>query len=352
MDITQQATQQTTQEATKLASSTGTTDMDVVVSEVDIPQIDVIDVTNESGRVSKGKVTPEELLEALHAAGFSAKESAPQVKRKFPDTTAAHMGKMIVVEYSNPPISKEDTQVALTACEYSQSDIESVISQLFPSPSYVAYLQKDGFLAAASNNAYNFSTGDFTLEAWIKPTGAGTIIGRKGGSGGRGNGGFLFVLRSDSTFKLATDNGFGFYEVDSANTSVFDGNWHYVAGVRTNGALQLYFDGYLLLASIRNNAATPLDVNNGLRLLIGSVDQYQEPFIHYSGLIGEVRIWNISRSRSDIRGHMGSKLQGNENGLVGYWNFENGNGTDLSIVHNTMNPQGNVTYVEGSPFGK
>lgn len=210
----------------------------------------------------------------------------------------------------------------------------------------VVTLQNRGCLVANTNNAYNFSTGDFTLEAWIKPTGAGTIISRKGFQGGPGNGGFLLVLRSNSTLKLATDNGYGFYEIDSAPTSAFDGKWHHIAGVRKNGTLQLYFDGKPLSSNVRSNVGTPLNVNNSHRLLIGSTDQYQEDYINCSGLLDEVRIWNISRSQSAIQEYMSLKPQQNEIGLVGYWNFDKKDGSDLSSVNNTVNPQGSVSYIE------
>lgn len=225
-------------------------------------------------------------------------------------------------------------------------NIKDTQIKYLPPVSYAAYFQNSGYLLAGENNVYNFSTGDFTLEAWVKPEGAGTIISRKSNEGGVGYGGFLLVLRNDGTIKLATDNGFGFYEIDSVQTIAFDGKWHHIAGVRENGALKLYFDGNSLDGEIRNNEGTPLDVNNGMRLLIGSIDQNGEEFIHYSGFIGDVRVWNISKSQEDILTYMTSKLKGNESGLVGYWNFENKNGQDLSNVRNDMVEQGTVVFVE------
>ena len=322
-----------------------------VVLTTEFPQIGALQLSDTLMSAYTTQIKPEDLLKALHAAGFSAKESAPQVKRKFPDVTALDMGKMLVAEYNNPALSRTDTQDALMACGYAQTDVDSTLDQIFGSQSeYAASIQNNAFLAAPANGAYNFSTGDFTLESWVKPNGPGTIIARKGGPGGPGNGGFLLVLRRDSTFKLATDNGYGFYEIDSVATNVFDGKWHHIAGIRQNATLLLYLDGNPLNGSIRNNAQTPLNVNNGLRLLIGATDQYQEEFIHYSGLVDEVRVWNCARSQNDIKTCMSQKLSGSEAGLVGYWNFANQDGTDSSPIHNNMQPQGTITYVPQGPF--
>jgi len=225
---------------------------------------------------------------------------------------------------------------------------ETQIRYLLP-VSYAACLQSKGYLAATpnKNDDYNFSKEDFTLEAWIKPVGEGAIISRKSRDGGRTNcGGFLIVLRSDSTIKLATDDGLGFYEIDSVKTTAFNGKWHHIAGVRKNGVLQLYFDGSPLDGEISKNKETPLNVDNGMRLLIGATDQCLGDIIPYSGLIGEVRIWNISKNQVDIATYMTSKLKGNESGLVGYWNFDKEDGQDLSNMHNNMVAQNIVTFVE------
>lgn len=156
----------------------------------------------------------------------------------------------------------------------------------------------------------------------------------------------MLVLRSDNTIKFATDDGLGCYEIDSIQPIAFDGEWHHIAGVRKKGELQIYFDGSPINRKISKTKDTPLDVNNQMRLLIGETDQ-QHPgeFNPYSGLIGEVRIWNISKSQADIAAGMKSKLKGNESGLVGYWNFENKDGKDLSYVKNDMVGEG-VTFVE------
>jgi hypothetical protein len=48
---------------------------------------------------------------------------------------------------------------------------------------------------------------------------------------------------------------------------------------------------------------------------------------YFNGQIDELRMWNVARSQTDIMATMGTTLVGNEDGLVGYWKFDDGTGT-------------------------
>lgn len=216
---------------------------------------------------------------------------------------------------------------------------------------YAVRLAQGANYAAASNAAYSFGTGDFTLEAWIRSATGGTVVSRKASAGGSGNGGFLLVVRPDGTVKLATDNGFGFYEVDTVVTPVLDGQWHHLAGVRQNGALTVYVDGQPVQASVRGSLATPLNVNNSLRLRVGATDQQQEPYNQFSGALDEVRVWNVARTVQQLQESMSRGLSGTESGLVGYFTFDYFLGLDYSPVGNNLAPAGNVQYTTpGAPI--
>ena len=200
------------------------------------------------------------------------------------------------------------------------------------------------WLSAPSINAYNFGTGDFTLQCWVKTTQAGTVISRKGTDGGAGNGGFLLVIKPDGSIKLATDNGTGFYEINTVRTSIIDGNWHFLTGVRQSNALSIYLDGNLITSSVNSNTRPPINVNNSLALFIGFVSQIQEPYKQFQGDIDEVRIWNIALSQSQIKAQMNQNLIGNEPGLVGYYTFEDQDGYDKSPLHNKADMIGFVRF--------
>ncbi|MEM1391948.1 MAG: DUF4347 domain-containing protein, partial [Cyanobacteria bacterium P01_H01_bin.150] len=51
---------------------------------------------------------------------------------------------------------------------------------------------------------------------------------------------------------------------------------------------------------------------------------------YFEGAIDEVRVWNVARSAGEIQNLLISELEGNETGLVGYWNF-NGNNKNNAV---------------------
>ncbi|SDL83234.1 LamG-like jellyroll fold domain-containing protein [Nonomuraea jiangxiensis] len=211
------------------------------------------------------------------------------------------------------------------------------------------------FLSAPAHPAYTIGTGDFTVEAWIRAPagGSGTVVGRKGTEGGPGKGGFLLTVKPDGMVSFATDDGMSFWVADTApaalsDVTVNDGYWHHLAGIRRSGLLEIHIDGRNVPVTANGSGRTPLNVDNGLRLTIGGVDQAQEPYRAFSGSVGAVALWRSARPAADL-----SPLKGDEPGLAGYWDFGLRDGSDLSPAHNTMTPTGTVTYVSpGPPYGQ
>lgn len=199
-------------------------------------------------------------------------------------------------------------------------------------------------LSAPNNSVYDFGTGNFTLQCWVKTTKSGTVISRKSTAGGGGNGGFLLVIKSDGSIKLATDNGFGFFEVNTTVTGIRDGTWHFLTGVRNGKNLTIYLDGNPVSGRSGGSGAPPLDVSNNLPLYIGAVAQQQEPFNQFTGELDEVRIWNTALDQTQIKSQMNQPLSGNEPGLVGYHTFNKQNGDDTSPTRNNASAVGNVSY--------
>src|SRR5262249_23534153 len=58
--------------------------------------------------------------------------------------------------------------------------------------------------------------------------------------------------------------------------------------------------------------------------LVGGTDR------DFHGEMDEVRVWNYQRSEEEIRRDMFSRLRGDEQGLVGLWNFDDGTAHDSS----------------------
>ena len=81
--------------------------------------------------------------------------------------------------------------------------------------------------------------------------------------------------------------------------------------------------------------------------------QYNGVMEHWSGNIDEVRVWNIALSNTEIQSNYNTDLTGNEEGLVGYWNFNGGSGSTLADYsgngnHGTI--YGATWDLEGGPI--
>lgn len=66
---------------------------------------------------------------------------------------------------------------------------------------------------------------------------------------------------------------------------------------------------------------------------------------YMSGLLDEVRIWSRARSSLEVRADMACKLTGLEDGLAGYWNFDDLTADDQTGNENNGNLSGQATVI-------
>lgn len=93
--------------------------------------------------------------------------------------------------------------------------------------------------------------------------------------------------------------------------------WTHIAIVREGAKYDFYKNG-TLVQSITD--ANP-DLPNAVAWTISG-----RGFNFFKGQIDEVRFWNYPQSAAEIQGLMHQKLLGDEPGLVGYWDFDEGTG--------------------------
>jgi hypothetical protein len=105
---------------------------------------------------------------------------------------------------------------------------------------------------------------------------------------------------------------------------VADGAWHHIAFVVATNGGSLYVDGTLKASLPWTGApgATTTTEPISLGVYPGSTSSSW-----FSGLLDEVRIWNVARSQTDIQADMLQRLTGAEPGLVAYWRLDEGTGT-------------------------
>jgi hypothetical protein len=295
---------------------------------------------------------------ALAAAGFDPSTIAQALldPTVYPTLTATELARILHDQRVAPAITRADLSAALTSTNrYQAAQVTAALDAIFPPPpvtpatSNTAFaLSGGGYLTAGANPAYSFGVGDFTVEAAVHSTAPGTVLGRKGTAGGAGNGGFLLVIKAGGVVKFATDSGSGFFEC-TAPSPLLDGQWHHIAAVRAGAGISLFIDGQPATATPAGNAKPPLDVGNGLRLTIGTVDQAQEPFRALTGELAEVRLWRGARTPDQIRQAMWSRLPFDAPNLVGRWSGEFGAAVDLSPTRNITTPSGAVATAAGPP---
>lgn len=193
------------------------------------------------------------------------------------------------------------------------------------------------YMTAPSHDAYNFEKSDFTIEAWVNTFDGGPIMARYIDPGVTiDNGFYLRLARGKIT--LSSNAGWGYSYVETSNSSVCDGTWHHIAGVKQGQSLSIYLDGVLQPTTI--GAATRIwdpSMISGTkgRLTLGYFDREQGS--SFTGKLAEIRLWNVARTQGEIISFMGKRFKPAQlsTKLVGYWPGEFGLVVDFSLVRNT-----------------
>ncbi|HIB05668.1 MAG TPA: LamG domain-containing protein, partial [Candidatus Marinimicrobia bacterium] len=101
---------------------------------------------------------------------------------------------------------------------------------------------------------------------------------------------------------------------------------HYVGVYEAGTSVKLFIDGELI---DENTNSVPSSLsNNDASLLFGSLQT--AGIWPFKGKIDEFVMWDYALTESEIQSYMSSSPSGNETGLIGYWNFNEGTGTTLT----------------------
>jgi len=212
-------------------------------------------------------------------------------------------------------------------------------------------------------SAYQISGNAITTEAWVFVTslpenGKGEVILGRSASGTFGvDPYFSYALKLDNysdgkpafNFTISNGNaGSALYAI-ADTVPVEKGKWYHIAGTYDGNALKIYINGELKNSISSNSLSIG---TGGVGLYIGgTVSEY------FTGLIDEVRLWNVTRSGSEISDNMNSNLLGTEPGLAGYWPLDSvytsGNNSltpDMTSNKNDLAVQFDVKLIS-SPAG-
>lgn len=173
--------------------------------------------------------------------------------------------------------------------------------------------------------------------------------------------GFAFATSSAPHIGLTYGDGRGsnnpaFRRSKSGAFQFFTGRWINIAGViRGAEDMDLYLNGYNIGGTYVGGSPLPMDSNAPAdvakigKLFSNGITSY------FKGIMDELRIWNRALTETEIREQMCHKLNGNEPGLIGYWDFDETSGNvlyDKSTKHYNGQLMGNPTRVfSGAPVG-
>ncbi len=179
----------------------------------------------------------------------------------------------------------------------------------------------------------------FTLEAWILPQHTDNswhgILGDRSAANDQRSPRLYVYERTSLEYGFSD----GSWNPRIAKQVLIENVWNHVATTFDGTWYRLYVNGKEVDSSKRmagrKPAPTPIR-------FIGTSD------VSYKGRIDEVRIWNTARNADQILQNMKKSLSGNEEGLQGYWNFDD-NTNDLTKNKNT-GTLNNARYVDSEIF--
>lgn len=141
---------------------------------------------------------------------------------------------------------------------------------------------------------------------------------------------------------INTENGF----FQTNPFTVTNNECHHIAMTYDGLYLRFYFDGVVDSVSATGNLIT-----NPLHTLIGySAGFNPNWFTQYFGLIDEVRIWNVTRTKQQIRDYAYTTITDphKQSGLIAYYDFQSGYENKAGNVNYNGVQRGNVVLASDS----
>lgn len=137
--------------------------------------------------------------------------------------------------------------------------------------------------------------GDFTVEGWVRPTGAGVFINRfehiAAGSGWQ-----IELMSGGQLGFWFTNGGPGSYLIVSTATQIMNGQWHHVAASRSGGVVRLFIDGKQIGANTNTSTFTSATALLSIGYQVQGSGRYP-----MRGAVDEVRITKgVARYTADF----------------------------------------------------
>ena len=189
------------------------------------------------------------------------------------------------------------------------------------------YLQFDGssnYVVIPNSNSLNITNQKLTIEAWVN------IPAYKDWASVATKG------LNNSDYALRQHG--GKINFSSQDYSGYDGNtviplntWTHIAVTYDGTNISFYFNGIYDGGATISNYIHNYSESLYLGVDFPTIDEY------WNGSLDEVRIWNCTRTQTEIISNKDVPLSGFESNLAGYWRFNEGSGSvafDMTSNHN------------------
>lgn len=193
------------------------------------------------------------------------------------------------------------------------------------------------YVDCGNNSSVQITGNKITLEAWIYPTSwktqiwQGNIIAKEQNGFGNDNG---YMLRAGNNGSLNLTLGSGSWSELISNTNVLSLNtWQHVAGTYDGSYLRLYVNG-----NVVDSMAANINISNSTSLLY--LGDNGSGARHFPGIIDEVRIWDVTRSKAEILAKMNEDLCGNDLGLVANYRMNQGTAGGTNTISSLIDETG------------
>ncbi len=221
-----------------------------------------------------------------------------------------------VVTYTAPPLASGAAYwwraVAIGTASTAASDIRHV-GNISGAGSALKFDGTDDYVLLQDSTLFDFGTGNFTVETWFKTangTNSQCLFNNYNGSISAYF--VLFVQAGQMRAAIASNT----YEI-ATPTLIENDKWYHAALVRSGDQAMIYVNGVLqatLSGLAARNASSTGSISLGRQ---GSTNS-----LYLNGEMDEARIWNTTRTASEISANFQTTLAGDETGLLAYYRFD------------------------------
>jgi len=150
------------------------------------------------------------------------------------------------------------------------------------------------YLVGPANNFYNFGTGDFTIECWVRFNSVGStqMFVTSNYNASNGAGGWLFAYRQDNTtLKFGCNSNVSYEKTWLPSVNI----WYHVAASRSDSSLRLFVDGTQV-----GTTSTSTDNISGASTIVVAGNLGGAPNLVLNGYLQDLRITNYARYTSNF----------------------------------------------------